>query len=193
MNDQTVSILMSGVGGQGILLASEITAQAAILAGYEVKTNEVHGMAQRGGSVVANVRFGKRVFSPLIEAGGADALLSLEAIEAIRCHQYLKADGVAVVSTQRVIPITVSSGKAQYPEPLEPLQKLFPRLCYLDAIAIAQDLGTPKAANVVLLGALAGLGGHLPQDIWEAAIQKCVKPKFLEINLAAFRKGLESK
>ena len=193
MNDQTVSILMSGVGGQGILLASEITAQAAILAGYDVKTNEVHGMAQRGGSVVANVRFGKRVFSPLIELGGADALLSLEAIEAIRCHQYLKAEGVAVVSTQRVIPITVSSGKAQYPDPLEPLQKLFPRLCYLDAIAIAQDLVTPKAANVVLLGALAGLGGHLPLEIWEAAIRRCVKPKFLEINLAAFRKGIEAK
>lgn len=189
-NEKTISILMCGVGGQGILLASEITAQAAILAGYDVKTNEVHGMAQRGGSVVANVRFGKCVHSPLIEFGGADALLSLEAIEAIRCHRYLKDGGAAVVSTQRVIPITVSSGKALYPAPEAPLKELFPRLCLIDAIAEAQRLGTPKAANVVLLGALAKLGGHLPQEIWEAAIARCVKPQFLEINVKAFRQGM---
>ena len=191
MTENTTSILMCGVGGQGILLASEITAQAAILAGYRIKANEVHGMAQRGGSVVANVRFGKEVHSPLIELGTADALLSLEAIEAIRCHQYLKPDGVAVVSTQRVIPITVSSGKAAYPEPEPALRGLFPHLVYADALGIAEALGEPRAANLVLLGALAA---HLPAleiAVWETAIRNCVKPRFLDINLAAFHRGME--
>ncbi len=184
--DKTVSILMCGVGGQGILLASEITAQAAILAGYQVKTNEVHGMAQRGGSVVANVRFGKEVHSPLIEQGTADVLLSLEAIEALRCHQYLKPEGTAVVSQQRVIPITVSSGKAVYPEPEAHLRAVFPKLLYVDALGIAEELGQPKAANMVLLGGLSRAVPEISQEIWLQAIEKCVKPKFLDINIKAF-------
>lgn len=189
-SDQTISVLMCGVGGQGILLASAITARAALLAGYDVKTNEVHGMAQRGGSVVACVRFGSRVHSPVIEPGGADALLGLEPVEAIRCHHYLKPTGVAAVSTQRIIPVTVSSGGAAYPEPELPLQNLFPRLSYLDALGIAQALGNPRTANLVLLGALAGMGSHLPRKIWETAIRQCVPEKHMEINQAAFRKGM---
>lgn len=192
MSEKTISILLCGVGGQGILLASAIAAKAAILAGYDVKTNEVHGMAQRGGSVTASVRFGRNVHSPLIELGGADAMLSLEAIEAIRCHQYLKAGGVAVVSMQRVIPITVSSGRAEYPCPDEILPALFPRLRFIDAIAEAQVLGNPKTANVLLLGALAAMSTHLPASAWEEALRECVPPKHLDINLKAFHKGAEA-
>ncbi|MGN0867756.1 MAG: indolepyruvate oxidoreductase subunit beta [Oligosphaeraceae bacterium] len=190
MSEQTISVLMCGVGGQGILLASEITARAALLAGYDVKTNEVHGMAQRGGSVVACIRFGGKVYSPVIEPGGADALLGLEPVEAIRCHHYLKPSGVAAVSTQRIIPVTVSSGNAVYPEPEPILQGLFPHLSYLDALGIAQGLGNSRTANLVLLGALAGMGGHISRKVWEAAIRQCVPEKHVEVNQAAFRKGM---
>ncbi len=190
MSEQTISVLMCGVGGQGILLASEITARAALLSGYDVKTNEVHGMAQRGGSVVACIRFGGKVYSPVIEPGGADALLGLEPVEAIRCHHYLKPTGVAAVSTQRILPVTVSSGNATYPEPEPILQELFPHLSYLDALGIAQGLGNPRTANLVLLGALAGMGGHISRKTWEAAIRQCVPEKHLEVNQAAFRKGM---
>ncbi len=189
MDTNTTSIMMCGVGGQGILLASEITAQAAILAGFQVKTNEVHGMAQRGGSVVANVRFGTDVHSPLIEQGTADALLSLEAIEALRCHTYVKPDGLAVVSKQRVIPITVSSGKAHYPEPEAPLREVFSHLLYVDALRLAEELGEPRAANLILLGGLSRAITRISRQTWEDAIRKCVKPKFVELNLNAFAIG----
>lgn len=185
----TTSIMMCGVGGQGILLASEIAAQAAILAGYRVKTNEVHGMAQRGGSVVANVRFGAEVHSPLIERGSADALLSLEAIEALRCHSCLKPGGLAVVSRQRVIPITVSSGRAQYPEPEPPLRAVFPNLLYIDALRLAEELGEPRAANLVLLGGLARAIHRISREVWHESIRKCVKSEFAELNLKAFEIG----
>ncbi len=190
MFDQTFSVLLCGVGGQGILLASEITACAAILSGYDVKTNEVHGMAQRGGSVVASIRFGSHVRSPMVELGGADSLLAMEPVEAIRCHRYLKPNGVAAVSSQRMVPVTVSSGNAVYPETEKALQALFPNLTYLDATAVAEQLGSPKAANMVLMGALAGMAGHIARKVWELAIQKCVPEKYLELNLTAFRKGM---
>ena len=189
MKNEVTSVMMCGVGGQGILLAAEVAARAAILAGFQVKTNEVHGMAQRGGSVVASVRYGNKVHNPLVETGTADALLSLEAIEAIRHHAMLRADGLAVVSRQHVVPITVSSGKATYPEPEEPLRRLFPRLKYLDALAVAGELGVPRAANIVLLGALSEALDGLDSGTWMEALRQCVKPKFLEVNLEAFRRG----
>jgi indolepyruvate ferredoxin oxidoreductase beta subunit len=183
------SIMMCGVGGQGILLASEITARAAILSGFNIKTNEVHGMAQRGGSVVACVRFGEEVHSPLIEPGGAAILLALEPVEALRCHTYLRPDGVAVVSRQRVIPITVSGGAAQYPDTDAALPAVFPKLLQLDATAIATDLGEPRAANLVLLGGVAANLPQISREAWEKAITLCVKPKSLEVNLKAFAAG----
>ncbi|NLZ64669.1 MAG: indolepyruvate oxidoreductase subunit beta [Lentisphaerae bacterium] len=185
----TCSLIMVGVGGQGILLASEVTARAAQSCGLRVKTNEVHGMAQRGGSVTAHIRFGQEVHSPLVTEGTADALLALEAIEALRCRQFLRPDGLAVVSTQRVIPVTVSSGGATYPEPEPLLRQSFRRLAYIDALGEAKALGEARAANVVLLGALAR---HLPLplDAWEAALALCVKEKALACNIAAFRRGL---
>lgn len=186
---KTTSIVMAGVGGQGILLASEVTARTAILCGLKVKTNEVHGMAQRGGSVIAQIRFGSEVYSPLVAEGTADALLSLEAVEALRFHQYLKPDGLAVVSRQRVIPVTVSSGGALYPDPEKPLREVFSRLLFLDALAEAQQLGEARAANIILVGALAK---HLllPLAAWEEALKLCVKAKALESNLAAFHRGM---
>jgi len=189
MNEQTRSIVIVGVGGQGILLASEILAQAAMLEGYDVKTNEVHGMAQRGGSVMAQIRYGKKVHSPLVARNEADILGALEKIEALRYVDYLRPGGLAAVSTQAVMPVSVSSGGARYPENAEELlRKAFPRLLYIDAAKIARDLGDIRTANIVLLGSISQ-GLDIAQQSWEKAIALCVKEKFLEINRKAFAAG----
>lgn len=186
---ETTSIVMVGVGGQGILLATQITARAAIADGHDVKTNEVHGMAQRGGSVVAQIRFGKQVFSPLVPEGTAQVLASLERIEALRFAGYLAPDGLAVVSSQAIVPVTVSSGKATYPADAEDrLRAAFRRLAYIDAIGVAERLCDPRVANVILLGALS-TALSLPMECWAEAISQCVKPAFLDINLRAFDEG----
>jgi len=177
------------VGGQGILLASEILAQAAMLEGYDIKTNEVHGMAQRGGSVMAMVRYGREVHSPLVARRSAHILGSLEKVEALRYADYIRPDGLAVVSSQAIMPVTVSSGAARYPEDAkELLHQAFPRLVYIDAAKIASDLGDIRAANIVLLGAISqGLDLHL--ESWEKAILQCVREKFLDLNQKAFATG----
>ena len=186
---ETKSIVLVGVGGQGILLASEILAQTAMLEGYDVKTNEVHGMAQRGGSVMAMVRYGKEVHSPLVARNEAHILGALEKVEALRYADYLRPDGLAAVSTQAIMPVTVSSGAACYPQDAEELLKqAFPRLVYIDAAKIARELGDIRAANIVLLGAISQ-GLDLALESWEKAIALCVKEKFLEINRKAFAAG----
>ena len=183
------SIVLSGVGGQGILLSSEILAQAAVAAGFEVKTNEVHGMAQRGGSVIAQIRYGKEVFSPLVPKGTAKVLGSLERIECLRYVDYLADDGVAIVSDQRIVPVTASTGGTPYPEVDEQvLSTFFPRLVYLQALDMATILGNVKTANIILLGALSTYL-DLPESAWETAIRRSVKEEFAAINLAAFQKG----
>lgn len=188
MND-CVSVFLTGVGGQGILLASEIISNAAMLSGFDVKTNEVHGMAQRGGTVTALVRYGPKVYSPLICEGDARVLCAFEMAEAIRAAHYLAPGGLAVVNQYRIIPVTVSSGSAIYPVDIkETLRKRFPRLCYFDATQKAIEAGTEKAANVVLLGATS-VGLDLPEETWLEAIRKTVKPKFLDVNLKAFTAG----
>jgi indolepyruvate ferredoxin oxidoreductase beta subunit len=188
-NTQTTSVVLVGVGGQGILLASTIVARAAMLAGFDVKTNEVHGMAQRGGSVIAQIRYGKEVNSPLVTLGQARVLGSLERIEALRCAHYLAPDGLAVVSDQAIVPVTVSSGQAAYPADAEDrLRAVFPRLCYLDALGVATELGDVRAANVVLLGALSN-GLDLAPELWTQAIEKSVAPKYVALNLKAFEAG----
>ena len=189
--DNTTNVLLVGVGGQGVLLISSIIAQAAIASGLDVKTNEVHGMAQRGGSVLAQVRYGQKVYSPLVWEGTVDVLISLEKAESLRYAHYLKPGGLAVVSTQVIVPVTVSSGKATYPADIDGrLKRAFPRLVAVDAEGIAHSLGNPKAANVVVLGAAAGelpsLGPH-----WQAAIAACVPEKHLELNKRAFMAGGE--
>ena len=185
----TTSIMLVGVGGQGILLASDIIAQTAMHAGYQVKTNEVHGMAQRGGSVSAHVRYGREVHSPLVAEGAAQLLGSLEAIEGIRAAHYLAPDSCAFVSDQVIVPVTVSSGAAQYPTDIEErLRQVFPRYRYLRVRAIAETIGDLRAANVVLLGAMS-MQLDLPLDAWHAGITTCVKEKFHDLNLRAFEAG----
>ncbi|MEN6303750.1 MAG: indolepyruvate oxidoreductase subunit beta [Armatimonadia bacterium] len=189
---ETTSVVLVGVGGQGILLASEVTARAAMLAGHKVKTNEVHGMAQRGGSVVAQVRYGAEVFSPLVASGTATVLGSLERIEALRFSHYLKPGGLAVVSSQMIVPVTVSTGQAQYPaDAQERLSQAFPRLSYLDAAQIALDLGNIRAANIVIVGALSQ-GLDLPPEAWQEALTACVPAKHLDVNLRAFEAGRQA-
>jgi indolepyruvate ferredoxin oxidoreductase beta subunit len=186
---ETTSIVLAGVGGQGILLAAQIIARAAILDGHDVKTNEVHGMAQRGGSVLAQVRFGEHVYSPLVPEGTAQVLASLERIEALRFSFYLAPDGLAVVSTQAIIPVTVSSGQAEYPVDAEArLRAAFPRLVYIDAIAAAERLCDSRVANVIILGALS-TALLLPQERWTEAISQCVKPAYRDLNMRAFEQG----
>ncbi len=182
-------IVLVGVGGQGIVLAAQVTARAALLAGLDVKTNEVHGMAQRGGSVAAQVRFGARVFSPLVPAGSARALASLERIEALRYSSLLAPGGLAVVSSQAIVPVTVSSGQATYPADAEErLRVAFPRLVYIDAVGAAEQLGDIRVANVVILGALS-TALSLPADCWSRSLAQSVKPKYLAVNEKAFAEG----
>jgi indolepyruvate ferredoxin oxidoreductase, beta subunit len=186
---ETKSIVLVGVGGQGILLASEILAQAAMLEGYEVKTNEVHGMAQRGGSVVAQVRYGPVVHSPLVARGSAQVLGALEQIEALRFADFLKPGGLAVVNAQAIVPVSVSSGAARYPADVESrLKATFPRLAYIRAAEAAAALGNVQATNIVVLGAVS-MGLDLPEKAWQEAIAASVKEKFLELNKRAFQKG----
>jgi len=192
VNGQTVGVVLVGVGGQGILLASETVARAAMAAGFDVKTNEVHGMAQRGGSVLAQIRYGKKVYSPLVPQGSAQVLASLERIEALRYADLLAPRGLAVVSSQAIVPVTVSSGKAVYPGDAEArLRRAFPRLLYVDVTAKATELGDIRVANIVVVGALS-TALDIPENCWKEAIEASVKPKFLELNLKAFAAGRAS-
>ena len=185
----TKSIVLVGVGGQGILLASEILAQAAMIQGYQVKTNEEHGMAQRGGSVMAQIRYGEEVKSPLVSKKSAHILGALEKVEALRYWEFLRPDGLAAVSSQAIVPVTVSSGLARYPENAEELlARAFPRLVYIDAPKLAGELGDSRAANIILLGTISR-GLDLPLESWEEAIGLCVREKFRDLNLRAFSLG----
>ncbi len=187
--DQVQSVILAGVGGQGILLASNILARTALMASHDVKTNEVHGMAQRGGSVVAEIRYGHKVFSPLIEPGTACALASLEQIESLRYAHFLRPDALAVVARIKLVPTTVSSGAGTYPADIEErLTRTFPNLRYIDAAAAAEKAGNAKANNLVVLGALS-VGLDFPEALWEKAIGECVKPHFFDMNIAAFNLG----
>ncbi|MDM7939008.1 MAG: indolepyruvate oxidoreductase subunit beta [Methanothrix sp.] len=187
--NETQSVVLVGVGGQGILLASEILAQAAMQEGYDVKTNEVHGMAQRGGSVMAQIRYGTKVYSPLVPKNSAQILAALEQVEALRFADYLAPGGLAAVSAQAITPVTVSSGAARYPENVEEMLKVvFPRLVYFDAAQKAKEIGDIRSANIVLLGAVSR-GLDLPPDAWQKAIALCVPDKFKDLNLKAFDVG----
>ena len=185
----TKNIMIVGVGGQGTLLTSRILGKTAMEQGLDVKISEVHGMAQRGGSVVARIRYGENVYSPLILEGTADALLSLEAAEALRSAHFLKKDGFAAVSTQRVIPVTVSTGAAVYPPDVETrLEKVFPDLKLVDCMNMAQSMGDIRLANIIMVGVLSNRL-DIPQDIWFTAIERSVKANFADINKKAFDAG----
>ena len=188
MSDVT-SVLFVGVGGQGTILASKILTIGLIEHGYDVKMSEVHGMSQRGGSVSTQVRFGKKVYSPIIDEGTADILVSFEEMEAARYARFLKKGGKMVVNTTQIPSLPVLSGACQYPQGIIAELKKHVPVRDLDATKIATDLGNPKSANVVLLGALIeALGLH---DIdWKSIIAKTVKPAFVDINLKAFDAGM---
>lgn len=186
---KAVNIMLVGVGGQGVLLASELICEAALKSGFDVKKSEVHGMAQRGGSVVSNVRIGEKIYSPLISKGEADILLAFEQLEALRWVDYLKKDGIAIVNEQKIIPMFVAIGKGEYPNnTFELIKKKTSKIIKLNALDLAKQAGHHKATNVVMVGALSS---HLAiqQQIWKEAIEEIVPPKTLEINLEAFEKG----
>ncbi len=184
------SIMIVGVGGQGTLLASRILGNTLIGAGYDVKVSEVHGMSQRGGSVTTYVRFGEKVWSPIIEKGGADIILSFELLEALRALPYLKRDGQIITNTQQIDPMPVITGAAEYPQGIEEALAKCARLTAVDALALAREAGSIKAVNVVLIGLLAR-NTSIPRGQWEDTIRTTVPPKFLEINLKAFALGYE--
>jgi len=184
-----LNISLVGVGGQGILLASEILCQVALLSGKDVKKSEVHGMAQRGGSVVSQVRIGEKVYSPLISEGQTDLLVSFEKLEALRYAHFVSAGGVALVNDQEIRPVTVSSGQAQWPEDIdERLRTAFPRLVLVPALQLARELGNIRVVNAVMIGALSN---HLDveRSVWLEAITSLAPKKALEINLNAFEAG----
>lgn len=188
----TFSIFICGVGGQGVVLAGELLSEGALSAGYDVKMSEVHGMAQRGGTVVSTVRFGEKVYSPIIAEGQADVLLSFELLEAYRLLSYLRPDGKAVVNTQKIMPATVSAGIATYPDDVQGLiEKKVPDAVFVDAISLAKKAGTSRAVNVVMIGALSNFLPIEP-DIWTDVIRKKVPEKFLDANLRAFQLGRET-
>lgn len=183
----TKSIMIVGVGGQGTLLASKLVGCLLTRKGFDVKVSEVHGMSQRGGSVVTYVRYGSRVDSPIIELGEADCILSFELLEAARYLPYLKEGGAIVVNSSRIDPMPVITGGAAYPENLlEKLEAKGIRLVSCDALSLAEQAGGAKAVNVVLIGKLAREMGFSQED-WEEAVRATVPEKFLEMNLEAFR------
>ena len=183
------NILFSGVGGQGILLASELTAAALLQAGYDVKKSEVHGMAQRGGSVTAQLRYGEQVYSPLIDPGAADIQMAFEMMEAVRYLPYLHADSTVIVNTQKILPPSVATGQTAYPENvLDELIKRDIRVIGVDAFTIAKEAGEVRTANVALVGALS-VHLDVEAEMFESIIEERVPQRFLEENMKAFAGG----
>ena len=186
---ETKNIMIVGVGGQGTLLASKLLGRLLLGRGYDVKVSEVHGMSQRGGSVVTYVRWGDRVYSPIIDKGQADCILSFELLEAARYTEFLKPGGRIIVNSQQINPMPVVAGVADYPENLEEkLKALKIDVDALDALSLAEEAGSSKAVNLVLMGRLARYF-DFTQEEWQAAINQSVPPKFLEMNRKAFALG----
>ena len=186
---ETKSIMIVGVGGQGTLLASRILGAALISNGFDVKVPEVHGMSQRGGSVVTHVKYGSKVNSPIVNEGEADLILAFEQLEAARWLQYLKKDGTLIINTQKIDPMSVIIGNSVYPDGvLDAINKAGAKTTNLDALSLAVSAGSAKAVNVVLIGVMAS-HMDLNRDVWINAIKNTVPEKFLEMNLKAFDLG----
>jgi indolepyruvate ferredoxin oxidoreductase beta subunit len=190
----TTRFLLVGVGGQGTILASNVLAELGIQLGYDSKKAEVHGMSQRGGSVISHVTWGEHVFSPVIPEGEADILIAFEKLEALRFANGLRPGGMALINDHEIIPVTVSSGTGKYPDD-ETIRAALARVTenthWVPGVKIAEDLGNAKAANVVLLGALSKLLEMDPAP-WLAVIEARVPPKFVELNRRAFQAGREA-
>ena len=184
----TKNIMIVGVGGQGTLLASRILGNTVINQGYDVKVSEVHGMSQRGGSVVTYVKYGEKIYSPIVDRGEADIILAFEMLEAYRALPYLKKGGKMIVNDQSIDPMPVIIGAMEYPENIK--EKLSKKIDLLsvDALTLAKEAGNSKAVNVVLIGVMAKLTG-IPYENWIETIKTTVPPKFLDVNLKAFDLG----
>ena len=186
----TKNIMIVGVGGQGTLLASKLLGRVLLDQGYDVKVSEVHGMSQRGGSVVTYVRFGEKVYSPVIDKGEADVILSFEKLEAARWLEFLKPGGQIITNTQQVEPMPVITGAMEYPENLvEKMQAKGAKVDAKDFLAIAEEAGNSKAVNMCLIGRFSNYLPEVPAELWQEAMDKNVPPKFLELNKKAFALG----
>ena len=183
-----MNIMIVGVGGQGTLLASRILGKVAIEAGHDVKISEVHGMSQRGGSVVTYVKYGEKIYSPIIDTGEADIILAFEMLEAYRALPYLKKGGKMIANTQQMDPMPVITGAAQYPENIAEKLSAKIDLQAVDALSAAKEAGNIRAVNVVLIGLLAK-STDVAKEIWIETIKNTVPPKFLDVNLKAFELG----
>ena len=193
MNNDVKNIMIVGVGGQGSLLASKLLGYIFLKKGEDVKVSEVHGMSQRGGSVVTYVRSGKKVYSPVIDRGGADFIVSFELLEAARYVSFLKPDGRIVTNSQQIDPMPVITGAASYPADLvAKMRGAGVQTDAFDCLKLAEQAGSAKAVNLVLLGRLSHYFDDITEEEWEDAIRENVPPKFLELNLKAFRFGKEA-
>ena len=187
---ETKSIMIVGVGGQGTLLASRILGSVLGTAGYEVKVSEVHGMSQRGGSVVTYIRYGEKVYSPVIEKGQADMIVSFEQLEAARYVSYLKKGGTIITNTQKISPMPVITGAAEYPDGIiDKIKAMGINIIAVDALSAAEKAGSARAVNVVLMGVLSKVLPGIELDAWKKAVEKCVPAKVIEINEKAVDLG----
>jgi len=185
------NILLVGVGGQGIVLASEIMSEFFKRQGYDVKKSEVHGMAQRGGIVSSHVRIGEKVYSPMIEKGRADIMLSFEKMEALRWLYYVKKDGIIVSSNVKMVPPIVSTGAFEYPDDVEErILKERPDAKILDIVSALKEVGNDKVTNVIMIGALSTMFDFEPEK-WLEVIKEAVPKKVVDVNVKAFQKGRE--
>ncbi len=189
--NKALNVLLVGVGGQGTILASNVLAEVAMRSGLSVKMSEIHGMSQRGGSVVTHVKIGQEVFSPLIEKGEADLILAFEQLEALRWLEYLRPGGKMLVNTQSIAPAPVMSGKAQYPQGIiEQIQSKKVTVHTIDALGIASGCGNTKVSNVAMVGMLANKLGF-PKELWLEVLAEKVPARLREVNLHAFQRGFE--
>ncbi len=186
----TTNVMIVGVGGQGSLLASKLLGHVVLSKGYDVKVSEVHGMSQRGGSVVTYVRFGDKVYSPVIDKGEADYIISFETLEAARYLPFLKPGGKVIVNAQEIDPMPVITGAAEYPEGLvDKMKEAGADVDAMDALGLASKAGSSKATNIVLMGRFSNYFKDITKEEWLKAIEECVPQKFLELNLKAFELG----
>ena len=186
---KTTNVIFTGVGGQGVLLASDVLAEIALRHGYDVKKSEVHGMSQRGGSVISQVRFGEKIYSPLISLNQADFIVAFEKLEAVRYLDYLKPNGLVIINDYEVIPESIQYENAEYPKDVISIcNKKTNRVILEDFTHLATKLGSVKVLNITMLGTLSNQL-DIPESVWTEAIRDKVPKKFLQLNLDAFQTG----
>ncbi|HEY3298359.1 MAG TPA: indolepyruvate oxidoreductase subunit beta [Armatimonadota bacterium] len=191
LKNKTINIALVGVGGQGTLLASEVISRAGMLAGLDVKKSEVHGMAQRGGSVVSGVRIGEKVYSPIIPEGETDFLLSFELLESLRYADTLSPTGLALINNQIITPVTVSSGQQPWVDDIsERIARAYPNRRIIDALDMARELGNIRVVNMIMTGALSHFL-DIEESAWEQAVAELVPAKHRDVNVRAFAAGRE--